>query len=195
MARLNILVAGDSFSSTELSGDFGWPKQLAHSFSVTNVSRPGIGQYKILQNIKNSLSDSIDLVIVSHTSSNRVHCETNPLYPKNHIYYKSDMIFADVESKLPVSKSYYDYFCHVFDPEYYNFVHHQCCKEIVSIIDTTPVIHMTHFNWTGLYPFSSLINFHDLWKQNSGSCVHYNEHGNQVILDTLTKQIHQLFPA
>jgi len=192
VARLNILVAGDSFSSVELSGKFGWPKLLADKHTVNNVSQPGIGQYKILKNIKNNLSGPVDLVIVSHTSSNRVHCETNPLYASGHVYHNSDMIFADVESKLPESKSYYDYFRYVFDPEYYNFIHHQCCKEIVAALNDTPTIHITHFNWTGLYQFSQLLNFHTLWKENPGSYVHYNQHGNQIILDTLTAKIDQL---
>ena len=183
----NILIAGDSFASLQLSGSNGWPKKLAEQYSVTNVAEPGIGEYKILQNLKNQNINTFDLVIVSHTSPNRIHCDTNPLYPADHIYSKSDIIFADAENKK--SQFLIDYFKFIFDPEYYQFVHTSCCQEIDRLTTSVPTIHMTNFEWTNLYNFKSMLNFHNLWLENRGTEVHYNEYGNQVILDTLLDRI------
>ena len=183
-----ILIAGDSFSSLELAGDHGWPRTLAEHYTVTNVSQPGIGEYKILQHLKTQDLHTFDLVIVSHTSPYRVHTEINPLYPQGHVYHKSDILFADAESKHSFMS---DYFKYVFDPEYYRFVHDSCCREIDQLTKHIPTIHITHFEWTGLYPFASLINFYTFWTANRGNEVHYNRNGNQYVLDTLTKEIEE----
>ena len=183
-----ILIAGDSFSSPALAGDHGWPKILAEKYATTNVSQPGIGEYKILQNLKTQKLHTFDLVIVSHTSPYRVHTEINPLYPAGHVYHTSDILFADAESKHSCMA---DYFRYVFDPEYYRFVHTACCREIDHLTNSIPTIHITHFDWADLYPFESLINFHSFWTANRGNEVHYNEHGNQHVLDILTKEIEE----
>lgn len=190
-----ILIAGDSFSSLQLAGKNGWPKLLTNYYDVTNISQPGIGEYKILQRLKSQDLSKYDLVLISHTSENRLHCETNPLYSKNHLYHYSDIIFADAESKqsqLKIAKSIVDYFKEVFDPEYYRFIHHSCCQEIDNLTTGMPVIHMTNFEWNNLYPFRNLINFYDLWINNPGPEVHYSDHGNQVILKTLVDKINIL---
>jgi hypothetical protein len=185
-----ILIAGDSFSSDQLAGENGWPRALAKKYSVTNVSQPGIGEYKILQNLKSQKLSNFDVVIVSHTSPNRVHCEINPLYPAGHLYSKSDIIFADAESKH--NESIIDYFKLIFDTEYYRFVHTSCCREIDQITNTIPVIHMTNFEWSGLYEFDSMLNFYSLWTENRGNEVHYNKNGNDIILAALIDQIKML---
>lgn len=185
---MNILIAGDSFSSAELSANFGWPGLLAQQHQVTNISAPGIGEYKILQRLQQQDLASYDRVIVSHTSPNRVHCEHNPLYPPGHIYADSDLIFADVENKSKtdsVAESMYQYFVKIFDPEYYLFVHHACCEKIDQLLANHKTIHITHFDWTDFYQFDSMLNFYDLWKQNPGTYNHYTQQANQVILQTL----------
>ena len=185
-----ILIVGDSFASLELAGTDGWPKKLADCYEVTNVAAPGIGEYKILQNLKSQRIAEFDLVIVSHTSPNRIHCEVNPLYPKGHLYSKSDVIFADAENKQ--SQFLIDFFKFIFDPEYYQFIHTCCCAEIDQLTRDVPTIHMTNFDWNGLYQFGNLINFYDLWLTNRGTKTHYNEHGNHVILETLVNQIKKI---
>jgi len=183
-----ILIAGDSFSSAELAGDHGWATLLANQYSVTNISQPGIGEYKILKNLELQDLSKFDAIIVSHTSPNRIHCEQNPLYPPTHIYRTSDLLFSDVENKVKdnrLAKSVYDYFVHVFDPTYYEFVHTSCCEKIDLLTQPYKTIHITNFEWQNLYKFPDLINFYSLWTSNKGPYTHYNIAGNQVIFDTL----------
>lgn len=191
-----ILIAGDSFSSVELAGDHGWATMLTKNYSVTNVSQPGIGEYKILKNLESQDLNKFDTIIVSHTSPNRIHCELNPLYPVGHIYHTSDLLFGDVESKVKnnqLAKSVYDYFVHVFDPKYYEFVHASCCEKIDKLTQPYHTIHMTNFDWNNLYKFPDLINFYSLWTSNKGPYAHYNIAGNQVIFDTLCNKLSTLY--
>lgn len=191
-----ILIVGDSFSSEQLSGEFGWPVLLRSQYDIDNKSSPGIGEYKILQKLKSSNIKKYDLVIVSHTSPNRLHCEDNPLYPKDHIYHRSDIIFADAEHKAeanPIARSLVDYFEYVFDAEYYKFIHSCCCREIDQLTQETPTLHITHFDWAGFYQFSGMVNFHKLWLSNRGSYCHYNKEANLIIFKELTTLIRRSF--
>jgi hypothetical protein len=194
--EIKILIVGDSFACAALAGAHGWPNKLTEYFSVTNIARPGVGEYKILQGLKEALiSNSFDLIIVSHTSPNRINCQTNPLYPLGHMYHTSDIIFADVENKLstnPVAKSFYDYFCLAFDPEYYEYIHTRCCQDIIDVTKKIPTIHMTHFDWSQLYPIESLMNFYQLWQNNKGQYNHYNIQGNEIIFNWLLTEIDSL---
>lgn len=187
-----ILIAGDSFSSAELANGFGWPCLLAKKHQVTNISAPGIGEYKILQRLQSQDLTSYDHVIVSHTSPNRVHCESNPLYPPNHVYAGSDLIFADVENKSktdPAAEFVYEYFVRIFDPDYYLFVHRACCEKIDQLLTTKKTIHLTHFDWTGFYEFDPMLNFYELWKENQGTYNHYTKLANQIIFQSLESQL------
>jgi hypothetical protein len=187
-----IIIAGDSFASIKLAHDHGWPKLLEQSYNVTHVASPGVGEYKILQQLQKHDLSEFDAIIVSHTSPNRIHCEKNPLYPDDHVYRDSDVIFADAENKqstVPLAKTLVDYFGEIFDADYYKFIHHCCCEKIDLITNDLPVIHITNFDWTGLYAFDSLLNFYKLWIKNKGDYVHYNQSANQHILKSITKKI------
>ena len=191
--KLKIFIAGDSFASQQLAGDLGWPMRLCKNFQVENVARPGVGQYKILNQLKSQNLNLYDFVIVSHTSPYRVHTLINPCYPSGHLYETSDLIFNDIESKSGrVAQSLKDYFKLVFDPAYYEFVHGKCCEEIIDIEKQSRAkfIHITHFDWENLYPFPRMLNFHRLWLDNKGDCVHYNETGNQIILESILGAMH-----
>lgn len=187
-----ILIVGDSFSSDQLSGSHGWPRQLAKHYDVTNCSQPGIGQYKIMQRLGQHDLSNFDATIISHTSPYRVHCVENHLYPPDHLYRSSDIIFLDAENKKSrLAKSYVDYFRYAFDEQYYQFVHTSCCMQIDAMTMHHPVIHITHFDWSGLYALPGLINFYQLWLQSSGDCVHYNIAGNEYILQTLQQKLNE----
>ena len=189
---MKILIVGDSFSSVSLAGDHGWTQLLANVYQVTNVSSPGISEYKILKKIQEHDLLQYNQIIVSHTSPNRVHCKENPLYPKGHLYRNSDLIFADVESKQKTSdlaKSALDYFCEIFDPDYYKFIHNQCCKEIDQLTLNCKVLHMTNFDWSDLYEFDNMLNFYLLWTKNKGPYNHYNQQANRLIFQTIENLI------
>ena len=187
-----ILIVGDSFSSAQLSGDHGWPTLLAQQHQVTNISHPGIGEYKIMQRLMSQDLTLYDAVIISHTSPYRVHCLENHLYPQGHVYRDSDIIFLDAENKRTrLGQSMVDYFHYAFDEQYYKFVHASCCMQIDALTLHSPVIHITHFDWTDLYQFPGMINFYQLWQQHAGNHVHYDIAGNQHILDTLQQQLNE----
>jgi hypothetical protein len=195
METKKILIVGDSFSSPQLAGKNGWPNLLEKQFVITNLSQPGIGEYKILQKLKTQNLSQFDLVIISHTSENRLHCESNPLYPQSHLYHSSDIIFADAESKkdqLSIANTIVDYFKIIFDPEYYRFIHYSCCQEIDKLTSATSVIHMTNFQWNHLYPFKNLLNFYEVWRRYPGEEVHYSYEGNQIVFNTLLEKINKI---
>jgi hypothetical protein len=191
----HILIAGDSFSSESLSAEHGWPMLLRQDFQITNVSSPGIGEYKILQNLQSENLSKYDLVLISHTSPNRLHCVNNPLYPHDHLYNKSDIIFTDAESRVnkqPIAQSIVDYYKYIFDIDYYEFIHRCCCKEIEQLTNNVPVLNITHFDWTDLYQFSNLTNFHEFWLANRGEFVHYTKEANQIIYQQLQNKIQKI---
>lgn len=183
-----ILIAGDSFASKHLSGQFGWVKQLDDRYLVTNLAHPGIGEYKIKNQVQSVDVNNYDWVIVSHTSPYRVHTVLNPLYAHGHTYRNSDVILADAEHKqhthLAANQMMY-YFKFLFDEEYYRYIHYKCCQDIDFHTKNTQVIHITHFDWSGLYEFNNMINFYDHWKDNVGNFNHYTEYGNSVVFNTL----------
>jgi hypothetical protein len=187
---MKILIAGDSFSSSALSDSFGWPKLLSDMHEVVNVSRPGIGQYKIMCALESQPLDQFDAVIVSHTSPNRVHCAENLLYPPHHVYRNSDLIFADAEHKRNQSADAdlaYNYFVKIFDANYYEFIHRSCCEKIDQMTRDCRVVHMTHFEWDNLYQFDNMLNFYQLWNDHKGTYNHYTADANRRILQTITK--------
>jgi hypothetical protein len=195
MTKKNILIIGDSFSSSQISDRYGWPILLTEDFTVTNLSEPGIGQYKILKKVKSINLDNYDLILISHTSSNRVHCQTNPLYPDQHLYKPSDVIFADAESKLqqvPAAEHLVYYYKYIFDNEYYQFVHTCCCQEIDRLTQTIPALHITHFNWDNLYQFPNMINYYDFWLKNRGDFAHYSKEANGVIYQQLRDKLQEI---
>ena len=195
MTEKRVLIIGDSFSSEQLSGDFGWPVLLKQDFTVTNLSSPGIGQYKILKKLQSVDLDDYDFVVISHTSPNRVHCESNPLYPDNHLYRFSDIIFADAESKfnqIPIAQDIVSYYKYIFDLDYYKFIHSSCCREIDQITNHSKVLHITHFDWIDLYQFNCMINFYKFWLDNRGDFAHYTKQANQTIYKQLQIKLQEL---
>lgn len=187
---MNLLIVGDSFACTELSGAYGWPFLLALKHNVTNLAKPGVGEFKILKQFASVDPEDYDLTIISHTSPYRIHTEHNPLYPDDHIYHNSDIIFADVESKQHPELNYY--FKHVFDKEYYTFVHNSCIRSIEDHAWGASILHITHFDWNDdLYTLPGMINFHKLWMKNRGEYNHYNKKANQEIANTLDKKIQE----
>lgn len=195
MSKKNLLIVGDSFSSEQISGQYGWPILLKQDFTVTNLSSPGIGQFKILKKIQSIDLDVYDSIVVSHTSPNRLHCQLNPLYPADHLYRQSDIIFADAESKIDqnlAANHLVYYYKYIFDDEYYQFVHWSCCEKIDQLTQHKQILHITHFNWTHLYQFPNLINYYDFWVSNRGDYTHYSKDANQTIYQQIKDKLQKL---
>ena len=195
MSKKRLLIVGDSFSSEQLSTEHGWPMMLHQNFDVTNISAPGIGEYKILKKLESVNINDYKLILISHTSPNRLHSAINPLYPPGHLYSYSDIIFSDAESKIqqvPIASDIVNYYKYIFDPNYYNFIHTCCCQKIDELTKNSTVLHITHFDWKDLYPFDNMINFYNFWLNNRGSIAHYTKEANQVIYKTLVDKIQDM---
>jgi hypothetical protein len=188
----NLLIVGDSFSSEQISDQFGWPVLLKEDFKVTNLSGPGIGEFKILQKLQSVDLNKFDLIIISHTSPNRIHCQYNPLYPDGHVYRNSDVIFADAESKIITTSAanhlvyYYKY---IFDETYYQFIHRCCCREIDQLTQNQKVLHITHFDWDKLYVFPGMINYYNFWLRNRGEYSHYTKEANIILYQQIKEKL------
>lgn len=61
---MTVLICGDSFSAS----DRGWTYELSKDFDVTNLSKPGVDQYDILQQIKSQNLNNYKVVILSNTN-------------------------------------------------------------------------------------------------------------------------------
>ena len=186
---MEVLIVGDSFASPELSGAYGWPFLLALKYNVTNLAKPGVGEFKILKQLASVDPEEYDITIVNHTNPYRIHAEHNPLYPEDHLYYNSDIIFADVESKQHSELNFY--FKHVFDEEYYNFVFNSCIRAMEDHAWGATLLHITHFEWNDDLYNLPMINFNKLWLNNRGDYNHYNKKANQEIANTLDKKIQE----
>lgn len=189
----NILICGDSFAAESLATTDSWTQLLAKDYKIKNVAMAGISEYKILSQLKISNLNRYDLVIISHTSPNRIHTLTNPLYSdKSHRYHYSDVLFSDVEDKLGenINADYlYKYFMNVFDFEYYRYVHSCCCSDIDALTTSIKTMHITHFEWDKFYQFENLHNFYSLWCKHKGNINHYDAIANEVIYDSIIMYI------
>jgi hypothetical protein len=195
MSKKKLLIVGDSFSSEQISDQYGWPVLLKKDFEITNLSNPGIGEYKILQKLQTAELETFDLILISHTSPNRIHCQHNPLYPVGHIYSDSDVIFADAESKahsIPAANYLVYYYKYIFDEEYYQFIHKSCCQEIDRLTQNHNVLHITQFAWTDLYEFPGMINYYNFWLSNRGNYAHYTVEANNTLYCQIKKQLQEI---
>ena len=61
---MKVLICGDSFSAS----DSGWTRELSKDFDVTNLSKSGVDQYDILQQIKSQNLNDYNVVILSNTN-------------------------------------------------------------------------------------------------------------------------------
>lgn len=186
---MKILIAGDSFAadwSTKYKVQ-GWPNLLAQEHDVTNIAQAGCGEYKILTQIKSQDLRNYDAVIISHTSPYRVHTCYHPAHSQDALHKNSDFIYSDVKANN--IHSMVEYFEKFFDLEHAVDIHTMICKEIDYITLPYKPIHITHFDWKGLFSFRDLINFNAVHKKNPGDANHYNNAGNLAVLTELKQRL------
>lgn len=192
---MKLAIFGDSFGIEDSDNDnIGWASLLGQNHNVTNFCQAGIGEYKIYRSIKNCNLLDYDCVLITHTSPFRVHSLTNPLHLHSKHHKNCDIILADIENRADAfSTMAKNYFKFSFDSEYYIDIHNLLCQQIHSITKSMPAIHLTHFDYNGLYNFDkSLINFYNHWINNKGSVNHYSTYGNQIVFDQVTKVLNEL---
>lgn len=193
---LKILIAGDSFAAQWPDEVFGWVNYMEREYTVTNIAQAGVGEYKILNQIKSVNLKDFDLVIVSHTSPSRVHTKNHPLH-KEGFHKDCDLIYTDLEShnsffnnNLNTAKGWFRYH---YDEEYQIDIYNLIRKEINDIINI-PYISLTHIDIAASLAIEkNNIDFSDLWKKQRGDANHYTEIGNRVIFKMLISKIETMF--
>ena len=193
---IKVLIAGDSFAARWPDEVFGWVNYLERQYNVINIAQAGVGEYKILEQIKSVNLNDFDLVIVSHTSPSRVHTPNHPLH-KNGFHKDCDLIYTDLEShssffntSLNTAKNW---FRHHYDETYQIDIYNLIRKEINAIINI-PYISLTHIDVaTRLSIEQDNIDFSDLWKKQRGDVNHYTETGNRVIFKIVSEKIKSKF--
>lgn len=183
-----ILICGDSFTT-----DFGisesWVTRLAQVHQVDNLSRAGISEYKILKQLesKQELLGHYDLILVSHTSPNRVHIDEHSIHKHSKTHHQSDLLFSDVEYHLaqnptdPVLNAAHGYFLHIFDPVYYDDLYQLMQMRIKEILQPYNAIHLTNFGMPNTTEFEQYIDIPKLLSLDTGNINHYTYDGNNRI--------------
>ena len=188
-----ILICGDSFASdwSQHDSSRGWTNLLSDCYAVTNLAQAGCSEYKIYLQLKSVNLSDFDVIIVAHTSPNRLYTKTHPVHHSG-MHVNSDLIYADIKEHSkndPKLSSIVDYFEHDFDLEYAEFIHTLTCKEIDQLLTTHNVIHVTGFDWTGLYKFTDLISFFELAQPNKGYANHFSEFENQTVYNIIKDRL------
>lgn len=188
---MKIGLFGDSFGVQKRNEPFNsWVTLLSQHYGIINHCESGVGEYKILKQLLNSDLTEFDYIIVTHTSSTRIHVEHNPIHRASEYHKNCDIIYADIaERQDEFSVACQLYFKHIFDINYATFVHNAICEKIDKLLDNKKVIHITHFDYAGLYSFRDLINFHQLFLKNRGEVNHYNEDGNTKVYEEVYKRL------
>jgi hypothetical protein len=178
---------GDSFGVQKDCEPFeSWVTLLSKDYGIINHCECGVGEYKILEQLRQTDLSVFDHIIITHTSATRVHVKQNPVHI-NSVYHKNcDIIYADIaERDDAFSQACQQYFKYIFDIEYAIDIHNMICEKIDRLLDKKNVTHITHFDYTNLYSFPNMKNFYKLYLNNKGEVNHYNKYGNQQIYQTL----------
>lgn len=188
---MKIGLFGDSFGVAKHTDEFSsWFSLLSAHYDIINHCECGIGEYKILEQLRNSDLEQFDHIIITHTSAARVYVKHNPIHNTSDYHKNCDIIFADIENRTDqFSVACQQYFKYIFDLDYAIDVHNMICKEIQSLIDGKSVTHITHFDYSGLFEFPNIINFHKFYLENKGPVMHYNQSGNMYIYQVLLKEL------
>ena len=154
MAKKFIALLGDSFAAEYNADTPGWVDILAEQHSVNNVAEAGVGEYKILrqlrdiQNTNPNWKSLYECVIVAHTSPFRVHTPKHPLHKKG-LHKNCDLIYNDIKNRfdwfnesLSTAKNW---FVHHFDDDYQIGTYKLVREEIKRIIGDVPYLAIDHF--------------------------------------------------
>lgn len=182
-----LLVVGDSFAAP-YQNQPAWPDYL--KARVDNRAQAGVGQYKILQQLKTHYQGQ-DHVLVVLTSEMRVYIKNNPLYKPGHRHADADLIFADVESRRgdPWADHLLWWFGNVFDPDHARSINDLILAEIYRFLEQHPCRWkaVTFFDpYPGQFNFDGrLEDFSHIWKHHSGSINHLDSKGHDIVAEKI----------
>lgn len=196
---MKILICGDSYST-----DFGlaesWVTAIQQQYDVTNLSAAGVSEYKILKQLETQTNvlTTYDLVIVSHTSPNRVHVASHPIHCNGKTRPSADLLFSDVEFHLqqhPNNKTLqaaHDYFLYVFDPEYYLDMYRLMQSHIRDSLRAVKSLHLTNFNLPNYCNYDNYVDLKNTLNLCGGQVNHYDKQSNAKIYALITQIIASL---
>lgn len=180
---MKIGLFGDSFGYELHDQPYpSWVTLLKNNFEIINHCQSGVSEYKILQQLKKSNLESFDKILITHTSPLRVYVAHNPLHTNSNSHKNCDIIFTDIADRTDdFSMACQQYFRYIFDIDYATNIHNMICQQIDQLCQNKSVLHITHFDYTGLFKFCPMLNFYQFWLKNKGEVNHYNQTGNQKV--------------
>jgi hypothetical protein len=195
MAPNKILICGDSFSYDHGLAQ-SWVSRLNQLYSITNLSQCGCSEYKIKLQLARVDLSYFDVIMMFHTSPNRLYINQTYAMTNTPSHEHCDLLFSDVESKKSQSslaRIAYDYFVHIFDKDYYQYVHDLILSDLDQITKPYRVLHFTNFDYTQMYDFrGTLISFYDIFLQHKGNINHLDQQGNDMIFLQVTEQLDKI---
>lgn len=189
LKKQRVLISGDSFAAP-IDNCYSWTNLLGDYFEVTNIAQAGVSEYKILKQLQRVDVSHFDIIIVVHTSPNRVYIKEHPLHSNSLTHNNCDLIFNDLEnsnSKNIVIKTAINYFKYIFDEDYYTDIHNMIANEIIKITESKPTLHLTFFNVN----YRQISNWSSIWKEYPGNVNHLDINGNKNVLIKVTNWINQ----
>jgi hypothetical protein len=202
MAKKIIALLGDSFAAEYNADSPGWVDLLAEKHSVNNVAQAGVGEYKILRQLKDIQSTNpqwkklYDCVIVAHTSPMRVHTSKHPIHSKG-LHQNCDLIYQDIKGRfdwfnesLSTAKNW---FVHHFDDDYQIGTYKLIREEIGRMIGDVPYLAIDHFELSSnIATEKHRLDFSNFWFQNRGNVNHYSVEGNQKVTKAVVDKVEQI---
>lgn len=183
-----LLIIGDSFSSDwtkkyKYNGD-GWVNMLSNNYDVTNLSQAGVSEYKVYLQLDSINPKDYDHIIVSHTSAYRIPIQEHPIHKGDILHKDCDIIYADVVEHMenPIMKTAYDFYCDIFNPEYFSFINNLIFDRIYGIIPNA-----THITFFDSFYDDRVMKFENVLLKNKGLINHLNEIGNKLMYNKLLK--------
>ena len=170
---MNILIIGDSFA-TKYNGEYcGWAEMLEKDYIVTNLAQAGIGEYKILQQLKSVDPKKFDCVIVSHTSPYRIHTLYHPLHTQG-LHKDCDFIYEDVKGRLPDVENF---FTQYFDLDYAIYIYQCMHGDITQRLKDCVVIDTEE------------LGIKKLFSKHRGSVQHLTQEGNLIFFKRIKEKL------
>lgn len=189
---MRILICGDSFASY-VPVEHTWYNLLAKNHNVTIKAQAAVSEYKILKQVQQENLDCYDLVIVCHTSPNRVHIAKHPVHNSD-FYSNADFLYNDVLhhfSEHPdnvILETAKNYFEQIFDEEYYKDIYFLMRDKIVKILEHKKSIHITTL-FSENFNQGNTINLEKICKIAQGQPNHYNQKDHKKIFNLVSSWI------
>ena len=163
---------------------------LANDYQVTNLSQAGCVEYKIYLQLLSVDINDFDVIVMSHTSPNRIYIQQHPVHASDPLHKNSDLIYTDLKDHAKKNKSLQpiiEFYENYFEIGYAEFMHTLICEKIQDHLNKFKgkTLHIANVDWKNLYQFDDMLNFEHLFKSNHGLMNHFNDKGNTIIYNKI----------